>query len=214
MPLKKRTPEVDLDLLLKGFVPPSRFAGATFSAYRPDPRYPTQALAKERLRRWVKDRPRGGWFPFGKKPRLPGPQGIYLDGGFGVGKTHLPVAAYLEAPSPKAFLTFEELAYTLGLREGARRFGRLCYLFVDEFDLDDPGNAQMATHFLALVMDQAVRATTTSNTPPGARGQGRFNADQFRHQIQSLARRFAVETLDGEDFRRRDPTRLPTLLSQ
>lgn len=217
MRLVERTPEVNLDLLLKGFVPPSRFAGATFSAYRPDPRYPSQALAKERLRRWVKDRPRGGWFPFGKKPRLPGPQGIYLDGGFGVGKTHLLVAAYLEAPSPKAFLTFEELTYTLGLlglREGARRFGRLRYLFIDEFDLDDPGNAQMATHFLALVMDQGVRVATTSNTPPGALGQGRFNADQFRHQIQSLAKRFAVETLDGEDFRRRDPTRLPTLLSR
>ncbi|WP_045246177.1 AFG1/ZapE family ATPase [Thermus filiformis] len=207
MRLVERTPEVDLDRLLRGFVPPPRFRGATFASYRPDPRYPSQALAKERLRRWVKDRPQGLF-----RKRLPGPQGIYLDGGFGVGKTHLLVAAYLEAPGPKAFLTFEELTYTLGLlglREGARRFGGLRYLFIDEFDLDDPGNAQMATHFLSLVMDQGVRVATTSNTPPGALGQGRFNADQFRHQIQGLARRFAVETIDGEDFRHREVGRLP-----
>ncbi|GAA6758642.1 cell division protein ZapE [Thermus oshimai] len=212
MRLVDRHPEVDLDLLLKGFVPPPRFGGATFDRYRPDPRYPSQALAKERLRRWVHDRPKGLF-----RPRLPGPQGVYLDGGFGVGKTHLLVAAYLEAPGPKAFLTFEELTYALGLmglREGARRFAALRYLFIDEFELDDPGNAQMATHFLALVMDRGVRVATTSNTPPGALGEGRFNAEQFRHQIQSLARRFAVERIEGEDFRHRDPGRLPRPLEE
>jgi cell division protein ZapE len=139
-----------------------------------------------------------------------------LDGGFGVGKTHLLVAAYLEAPPPKAFLTFEELTYTLGLmglREGARRFSGLRYLFLDEFELDDPGNAQMITHFLALTMEKGLRVATTSNTPPGALGEGRFNAEQFRHQIQSLAKRFAVERIEGEDFRHRDPERLPEPLS-
>jgi cell division protein ZapE len=138
---------------------------------------------------------------------MPGPQGVYLDGGFGVGKTHLLVAAYWEAPGPKAFLTFEELTYALGLmglKEGARRFSGLRYLFIDEFELDDPGNAQMATHFLALTMDKGLRVATTSNTPPGALGEGRFNADQFRHQIQGLARRFAVERIEGEDYRHRE----------
>ncbi|BDG15455.1 MULTISPECIES: cell division protein ZapE [Thermus] len=211
MRLVERHPEVDLEELLQGFAPPPRFRGATFLAYRPDPRYPSQALAKERLRRWVHDRPQGLF-----RRRMPGPQGIYLDGGFGVGKTHLLVAAYLEAPPPKAFLTFEELTYTLGLmglREGARRFSGLRYLFLDEFELDDPGNAQMITHFLALTMEKGLRVATTSNTPPGALGEGRFNAEQFRHQIQSLAKRFAVERIEGEDFRHRDPERLPEPLS-
>ncbi|WP_038059196.1 cell division protein ZapE [Thermus amyloliquefaciens] len=212
MRLVDRHPEVDLEKLLARFVPPPRFQGATFATYRPDPRYPSQALAKERLRRWVHDRPRGLF-----RPRLPGPQGVYLDGGFGVGKTHLLVAAYLEAPAPKAFLTFEELTYALGLmglREGARRFASLRYLFLDEFELDDPGNAQMITHFLALTMEKGLRVATTSNTPPGALGEGRFNAEQFKHQIQSLARRFAVERLEGEDFRHRDPGRYPEPLSE
>ena len=207
MRLTERHPEVNLERLLDSFVPPPRFQGATFATYRPDPRYPSQALAKERLRSWVQDRPRGLL-----RPRMPGPQGLYLDGGFGVGKTHLLVAAYWEAKGPKAFLTFEELTYALGLmglKEGARRFSGLRYLFIDEFELDDPGNAQMATHFLALTMEKGLRVATTSNTPPGALGEGRFNAEQFRHQIQSLARRFAVERIEGEDFRHRDPARLP-----
>jgi cell division protein ZapE len=207
MRLTERQPEVHLERLLESFAPPPRFRGATFATYRPDPRYPSQALAKERLRSWVKDRPRGLL-----RPRMPGPQGLYLDGGFGVGKTHLLVAAYWEAPGPKAFLTFEELTYALGLmglREGARRFSGLRYLFIDEFELDDPGNAQMATHFLSLTMDKGLRVATTSNTPPGALGEGRFNAEQFRHQIQGLAKRFAVERIEGEDYRHRDPARLP-----
>ncbi len=211
MRLVDRYPEVGLDGLLQSLVPPPRFHAATFATYRPDPRYPSQTLAKERLRRWVKDRPQGFF-----RPKLPGPQGLYLDGGFGVGKTHLLVAAYWEAPPPKAFLTFEELTYTLGLlglREGAKRFAAMRYLFLDEFELDDPGNAQMITHFLALTMDKGLRVATTSNTPPGALGEGRFNADQFRHQIQGLARRFAVERIEGEDFRHRHPERLPVPLS-
>jgi len=207
MRLTERYPEVNLEKLLESFAPPPRFRGATFATYHPDPRYPSQALAKARLRGWVHDRPRGLL-----RPRMPGPQGVYLDGGFGVGKTHLLVAAYWEAPGPKAFLTFEELTYALGLmglKEGARRFSGLRYLFIDEFELDDPGNAQMATHFLALTMEKGLRVATTSNTPPGALGEGRFNAEQFRHQIQNLARRFAVERIEGEDFRHRDPKHLP-----
>ncbi len=207
MRLTERYPEVNLEKLLESFAPPPRFRGATFATYHPDPRYPSQALAKEHLRGWVHDRPRGLL-----RPRMPGPQGVYLDGGFGVGKTHLLVAAYWEAPGPKAFLTFEELTYALGLmglKEGARRFSGLRYLFIDEFELDDPGNAQMATHFLALTMDQGLRVATTSNTPPGALGEGRFNADQFRHRIQGLARRFAVERIEGEDYRHREAKGLP-----
>jgi predicted ATPase len=73
------------------------------------------------------------------------------------------------------------------VKEGARRFSGLRYLFIDEFELDDPGNAQMATHFLALTMDKGLRVATTSNTrscqdvcvirnPSGAFPQGRARA--------------------------------------
>ena len=49
---------------------------------------------------------------FGKRETLPG-VGLYLDGGFGVGKTHLLASAYRRLPDsaehPKAFATFGEL---------------------------------------------------------------------------------------------------------
>ena len=45
---------------------------------------------------------------------------------------------------------------------------------------------------------------TTSNTPPEAQGQGRFNADDFRREIQSLAENFSVVSLEGPDYRKRE----------
>jgi len=210
--LSERSPQVNLRTLLEEFSPPPRFRTATFDGYRPDPRYPSQERAKERLRRWVHARPQG----FFKRKR-PDPAGIYLDGGFGVGKTHLLVSAFWEAPAPKGYLSFEELTYAvglMGLAQAVERFSRLEYLFIDEFELDDPGNAQMVTNLLGQCMERGLRVAATSNTPPGALGQGRFNAEQFKIQIQSLARRFAVETLDGEDYRHRDPTRPPAPLDR
>jgi hypothetical protein len=41
--------------------------------------------------------------------------GIYLDGGFGVGKTHLLAAFWHEAPEPRTYLSFDELVYFIGL---------------------------------------------------------------------------------------------------
>lgn len=207
MRLAERHPEINLDALLAQFVPPPRFYGATFASYRPDPRYPSQAEARRRLQEWVHDRPRG---LFRKKLGEPG--GIYLDGGFGVGKTHLLVAAYWDAPEPKAYLSFEELTYAVGLMGMAgavEHFGRLEYLFIDEFELDDPGNAQMVTNLLGQTMGKGLRVAATSNTPPEALGRGRFNADLFRIQIQSLALRFLSLTLEGPDYRRRDFGQLP-----
>lgn len=212
MRLSERSPEVNLRTLLAQFSPPPRFRTATFDSYQPDPRYPSQAVAKERLRRWVHDKPQGFF-----RRRLPEPSGIYLDGGFGVGKTHLLVSAFWEAPEPKGYLSFEELTYAvglMGLAQAVERFSRLEYLFIDEFELDDPGNAQMVTNLLGQCMEKGLRVAATSNTPPGALGQGRFNAEQFKIQIQSLARRFAVETLDGEDYRHRDPARPPAPLGR
>lgn len=193
------------------FVPPPRFHAATFASFQPDPQYPSQGAVLQRLLAWVHDKPRG-WF----HKRLPEPGGVYLDGGFGVGKTHLLVASYWDAPEPKAYLSFEELTYVVGLMgmtSAVEHFSKLTYLFIDEFELDDPGNAQMVTNLLNQTMGQGLRVATTSNTPPGALGQDRFSAEQFQIQIQSLARRFQTLTLEGPDYRRRDFVRLPEPMS-
>ena len=84
--------------LVASQTPPRRFAAASFATYRPDPAYPSQGKALARL---VRSRR-----PWEKRA-------LYLNGPFGVGKTHLLAAAYHAAPEPKAFFTFPDLVLTL-----------------------------------------------------------------------------------------------------
>ena len=104
--LVDRRPQVAPDQLLAEFVPPPRFAGERFSTYRPDPAQPSQAAAVERLERFADDvheRARDRrWWPFGGRAKQAGPAGVYLDGGFGVGKTHLLASLWHATEAPAA----------------------------------------------------------------------------------------------------------------
>lgn len=143
-----------------------------------------------------------------QKQALPTGRGVYLDGGFGVGKTHLLAAAFHACDLPeRAYLSFQELVYAVGVKGMAAakaELGGIRFFCIDEFELDDPGNTLIVKSFLAHVFAQGGAVLTTSNTPPEAQGQGRFNADDFRREIQSLAQRFTVVSLEGPDYRRRD----------
>src|SRR5690606_33969448 len=98
--------------------------------------------------------------------------GIYLDGGFGVGKTHLLAAAFAEADPPsKRYLTFQELVYligTLGRSEAEERLATSGLICIDEFELDDPGNTLIVKSFLAALFAAGGSVVTTSNTSPDA----------------------------------------------
>lgn len=192
---------------LDGLVPPPRFGTTSFAAYRPA--HPSQADARTRVAAFVADaaeraRPRRLRLPW-RGPR-PG-SGLYLDGGFGVGKTHLLAAAWHAAELParrKRYLSFQELVYLLGLmgREGARdAFAEVALLCLDEFELDDPGNTLLIATFLRGAFERGTSVLTTSNTPPEAQGTGRFAASDFRREIQGIAERFEVVAIDGPDHR-------------
>ena len=75
---------------------------------------------------------------------------------------------------------------------------------IDEFELDDPGNTLIVKTFLAHVFEKGAFVLTTSNTPPEAQGQGRFNAKDFKREIQSIAERFEVVGIEGPDYRKRE----------
>lgn len=204
--------------------PPPRFAGVAFETYAPQD--PTQAAARDRLqefvlgRRWRHEVPG----PDAGRPgrpvlqaralrwpwQRPSPQagaGLYLDGGFGVGKTHLLAAAYAAADTPaKRYLSFQELVYligVMGMANAQAEFATSDLLCIDEFELDDPGNTLIVKTFLAASFAAGTAVVTTSNTPPAAQGQGRFNASDFKREIQSLAASFEVVPVDGADFRQR-----------
>jgi cell division protein ZapE len=192
---------------LDGLVPPPRFGTTSFSAYRPV--HPSQAEARATVATFVDEatqraRPRRLRLPW-RGPRAG--RGLYLDGGFGVGKTHLLAAAWHAAELParrKRYLSFQELVYLLGVlgREGARdAFADVALLCLDEFELDDPGNTLLIATFLREAFGRGTAVVTTSNTPPEAQGSGRFAAHDFRREIQGIAERFEVVAIDGPDHR-------------
>jgi cell division protein ZapE len=206
--LVDRRPQVPPERLLAELTPPPRFARERFATYRPDPGQPSQTQAVRRLEEFAADSGAGRsprrW-PFGRREPS-GPAGVYLDGGFGVGKTHLLASLWHATPTPTAFGTFvgyTHLVGALGFRvavEGLQRFRLVC---VDEFELDDAGDTMLMSRLLRELVDAGVRLAATSNTLPDALGEGRFAADDFRREIQGLAARFDVVRIEGEDYRHR-----------
>ncbi|HEV2130191.1 MAG TPA: cell division protein ZapE [Longimicrobiaceae bacterium] len=197
--------------LLEGFVPPPRFAEKRFAHYRPDPRHPSQEQALARLQGLAEELRRGA--DGGLLGRLRSTlgqgargRGIYLDGGFGVGKTHLLAALWHAAPGPKSYLSFDELVYSIGLLgvSGAREaFRGQRLIAVDEWELDDPGNLKLALAWLRGALAEGSAVAVTSNTIPDDLGRGRFSQKDFQAEIEELSGAFQVLHVAGEDFRHR-----------
>lgn len=191
--------------LAASLVPPRQFETATLESYRPDTDYPSQVQAVEHIRSFV-----DSWQPktglFARRRQQPKP-GIYLDGGFGVGKTHLLAALWSLAPGRKYFGTFIEytaLVGALGYAKAVQALAGASLVAIDEFELDDPGDTMMMSRLLGELVDGGTRISATSNTPPNALGEGRFAAQDFLREITALADRFEIIRIDGLDFRRRE----------
>ena len=214
--LVDRRPHLGADELLARLRPPARFAGARFETYLPDPDHPSQAGARAELERFaagVGERagapaPRRGLFRRGG--RAPAPDGRparYLDGGYGVGKTHLLAAAWHEVqPAPAAYLSFGELTALvgfLGMERAIDAFSGFLLVCIDEFELDDVANTLMLVTFLRALIAGGVAVAATSNAIPDRLGEGRFNAEDFAREIAAIAGHFETVRIDGDDYRRR-----------
>lgn len=201
-----RDPQVAPDRLLADLVPPPHFAGVRFDTYRPDPAEPTQAAAVaalEAFSRRLGERPARRW----RRAQPPeGRAGVYLDGGFGVGKTHLLASLWHVAPEPRAYGTFVEytnLVGALGFQAAVDRLSAYRLVCIDEFELDDPGDTVLMSTLLGRLVDAGVRLAATSNTLPERLGEERFAAEDFLREIQGLSAHFDVVRIDGEDYRHR-----------
>jgi cell division protein ZapE len=189
-------------------VPPPRFAAVSFDSFRTDPAQPTQAGAVAYLEGFadsLRSRPsRRPWRLGGQS--VAGPGGVYLDGGFGVGKTHLLASLWQVAPGPKLFATFVELTHlvgALGFHQAVDLLSDYTLVCVDEFELDDPGDTVLVSTLLRRLREAGVRLAATSNTLPGKLGEGRFATADFMREIQGLAASFDSVRIDGEDYRHR-----------
>jgi cell division protein ZapE len=210
--LSERWPEVSSDRLLSECVPPPRFADVRFSTYRPDPDEPSQAQALEFLSHRAQQlaKPRQAptlWSRLrGSRTPAPGKPGVYLDGGFGVGKTHLLASLWHESAGPKMYCTFVELTNlvgALGLRAAVDALSSYRLICIDEFELDDPGDTMLISRLLGQLVAAGVELAATSNTLPDKLGEGRFQAIDFLREIQALAAHFDVRRIDGPDYRHR-----------
>lgn len=214
--LADRHPTVSPERLIAQLKPPPTFADVSFATYRPDPAEPTQAtalVACQDFCRQAVQRRAGRRKLLGKRAVLPG-VGLYLDGGFGVGKTHLLASAYYqlpgdgpEPPNPKAFATFGELtqlAGVFGFVECIDLLADYTVVCIDEFELDDPGNTTLISRMLSALVEKGVSVAATSNTLPEQLGEGRFAAQDFLREINTLASIFTTVRIDGPDYRHRD----------
>ena len=202
---------------LPDFSPPPRFGTTTFAGYQPQ--HPSQQRALEATQDFITRIQRAPVAAFRwpwQRSDAPQGQGLYLDGGFGVGKTHLLASAYTAFQGDsKVYLSFSELVHTIGIlgkEQAQTQFGQYKLYCIDEFELDDPGNTLIVKTFLAYVFARGGNVITTSNTPPEAQGEGRFNASDFKREIQSIAEKFVLLGIEGPDYRKRD--HLATLYSQ
>ncbi|MCW2541677.1 MAG: AFG1-family ATPase [Frankiales bacterium] len=222
--LVERRPDVDVDTLMAGLVPPPMFARTSFDGFQPDPAEPSQARALTAMRAFAAEivtparrrfRRRNAGIRHAASGNT-GRTGIYLDGGFGVGKTHLLAATWHAVPGPKAYTTFAELTQLAGLLGFTRlvsELSRMRLLAIDEFELDDPGDTVLITSLLARLAEAGVRFAATSNTLPDRLGADRFATEDFLREIQTMAERFVTVRIDGPDYRHRGLA-APTPLSE
>jgi len=216
--LVDRVPEIRPGALVASLAPPPRFDEVRFATYVPDPGEPSQAAAVgalEAFAAYLREGPPKRSF-FRRAAPEPKP-GVYLDGGYGVGKTHLLASLWHAAPEPKAYCTFAELTNltgALGFAETVDALSGHRLLAIDEFELDDVGDTVLISTLLRRLVDGGVRLAATSNTLPGRLGQGRFAAEDFLREIQGLAAHFDVLRIEGEDYRHRGLPDAPPPVSE
>lgn len=222
----ERNPRVSGEQLVAMMTPPPQFAEATFDSYRPDPDHPSQGQARDLLRKFTSGAKAaqpsggGGFFGFGRKKKAAAAEasaaqdssaaitkpGVYLDGGFGVGKTHLLAAAWHSQAGRKYFGTFIEytaLVGALGYDGAVNALRGAKLVCIDEFELDDPGDTMLMTRLIKDLTSSGTKIIATSNTPPNALGEGRFAAADFLREIQAMSDKFVTLRIDGQDYRQR-----------
>ena len=210
-PLLERRPEPSVEEIIAGFVPPQQFSDVNFENYIPDVAHPSQAIAVEEMKTFASVISTKKSFALFRK-NVVSMQGRYLDGGFGVGKTHLLAALWHAVDDSKIFGTFVEytnLVGLLGFHNAVDVLSKFKLICIDEFELDDPGDTVLMSTLLMKLVDNGAYLAATSNTLPDRLGEERFATENFQREIQGLARHFESIRIDGEDYRHRDLEHFP-----
>ena len=204
--LSQRFPVVSAVSIVEQFIPPPRFSHARLDNYIPDANEPSQVQAVEAVMKFAEPVQARRKWSIGSKTEL-AMAGIYLDGGYGVGKTHLLAGLFYEQLGRATFASFVEytnLVGALGFAQTVELLSNYNLVCIDEFELDDPGDTVLISSLLHRLVDKGVRVAATSNTLPDRLGEGRFAADDFIREIQGLKEHFEILRIDGPDYRHRE----------
>lgn len=170
--------------------------------------------------------PATGWFPRWRPRRAP--QGIYLWGAVGRGKTMLMDLFVESLPSGVAqrvhfhrfMLDVHAQLRSLGerrdpLNDVAARLARKArVLCLDEFQVEDIGDAMILANLLRALFRAGVALVTTSNTPPQDLYRDGLQRARFLPAIALLQRHCRVlEIASPHDWRLRALTRAPVYLT-
>ncbi len=221
--------DVSVSECMKNMKPHPKFQHCTFENYIPDSRYPSQSSIKNILSEKVLSAGKNktkyqinnkGFFGFLKRSNSSDKNtdnqdmdlNLYLDGGFGVGKTHLLSACYNVAETDKkTFLSFGELTYFfnfLGIEKSIKYFSDFDLILLDEFELDDPATTRMIAKFFQELGNDTL-VITTSNTLPSDLGKGQhFQIEEFEREMGVIADSFSTYVIEGEDYRRKSGSQL------
>ncbi|PXV59703.1 cell division protein ZapE [Dyella jiangningensis] len=156
------------------------------------------------------------------------PQGIYMWGGVGRGKTLLMDCFYEVAPvKKKTRIHFHEFMHDVhgslvDLQGEAEPLDALAQLLasryhlicLDEFHVSDIADAMILYRLLLKLFEHHVQIITTSNYPPDDLYRDGLNRDRFLPAISLLKERLQVINVDGGiDYREHMMTRLKTYFS-
>jgi len=202
--------DTPIELLIDKNNIPHKFRDCSFENYIPDKSYPSQQEAKEKLIDFVlslNEYNKSGFYSkFAKKVlrRRKKPKSIYIDGGFGVGKTHLLSAVGNAYNGKVIFLSFSQLMYLIAyfnLLPLVEKISKFDLVLLDEFELDDPGDAMMGINFIREINKTDTVIVATSNTTPVALGGRKFDMMVFKERIGALINFFETLAIDGKDYR-------------
>jgi cell division protein ZapE len=97
-----------------------------------------------------------------------------------------------------------QLAGVFGFVECIELLSGYVVVCIDEFELDDPGNTTLISRLLSALVERGVSIAATSNTLPEQLGEGRFAAQDFLREINTLSKMFTTVRIEGPDYRHRD----------
>ncbi len=219
--LVDRRPSVTPERLVAQLVPPPTFADVSFDTYRPDPNEPSQAAAVGHCRRFcelAKERRAGKKKLFGKRRCCPVSACTSTAGSVSARPTcwRRRTTRWPRATPRSAFATFGELtqlAGVFGFTECIDLLADYAVVCIDEFELDDPGNTTLISRLLSALVERGVSIAATSNTLPEQLGEGRFAAQDFLREINTLSAIFTTIRIEGPDYRHRGYRRRPEPLT-